>query len=345
MERSSEWYPHLSRSGYLAEVTRALLYIRDTCASGRLSIRNGERFGLVHLYFNTARLVHIAGNKGDGEVILNDLLTWSKGSVRFDTALMVDRESITWQQVQLFSRWLAFLELRGIMQGIPRAHLDGLVQSLTANLPRRPIALPEEIEHYEENEEVALLRQWQRLNEGVHHLVERSITDEQRQQLLQASQRVNGIVHQASDVTQELAKRAAKATREGAHQVAEVAQEAARQGALCAEDMVRQAFNQDRRQQFIESTQRTVESVRQAAEVAQEAAWQSALRAEEFVKQTLNEELRQQFMQSVQDTVESVKQAVSQPVSQTVEETLPQRRSPLPPELQAKSIRPMRSFR
>lgn len=345
MERSSEWYPHLTRSGYLAEVTKALTYIRYTCASGRLSIRNGEQFGLVHLYFNRARLVHIAGNKGDGEVILNDLLTWSKGNVRFDAALMVDRDSITWQQAQLFSRWLTFLELRGIMQGIPRAYLDGLVQSLTDNLPKRPIALPEEIKYYEENEEVALLRQWQRLNEGVHYLVERSITDEQRQQLRQVSQRVNDIVQQAGDVTQELAKRAAKATWEGARQVAEVTQEGARQGALRAEDVVRQAFNQDRRQQFIESAQLTVESVMQAAEVAQEAARQSAVRAEEFMKQTLNEELRQQFMLSVQDTVETVKLTVSRPVSQMVEETLPQRRSSLPPELQAKSIRPMRLFR
>jgi hypothetical protein len=223
---------------------------------------NGERFGLAHLYFKQARLIHVTGDKCDGEVILNDLLTWTKGSVRFDAAMTVDYETITWQQAQIFTRWLAFLEMRGIMQGIPRARLNGLVQSLTANLPGQPIALPEEVEHYEENEEMALLRQWQRLNEGVHHLIDRSITEEQRQQLRQVSQRMNSVMQQAGDITQELAKRAARATQEGMRQVAEVAQKAARQSARRAEEVIRQAFDQDRRQQFMQSMQDTVETVK-----------------------------------------------------------------------------------
>src|SRR5437667_3688103 len=153
MENASDLYPHTSRPGYLAEVTRALLSIRDTCASGRLSIRNAERLGLVHLYFNQARLIHIIGDKCDGEIMLNDLLTWTKGIVRFDSAIIVNYDTINWQQAQLFSRWLSFLEMRGIMQGIPGAHLDGLAQSLTAHLPREPIALPLEVEQSEEHKE------------------------------------------------------------------------------------------------------------------------------------------------------------------------------------------------
>jgi hypothetical protein len=344
MERTSDLRPHASRPGYLAEVTMALLHIRDSRASGRLSIRNTERFALAHLYFKQACLIHVTGNICDGEVVLNDLLTWTKGCARFDPAIMVDYETITWQQAQLFTRWLAFLEMRGIMQGIPRARLDGLMQSLTAHLPGEPIALPKEVEQHEEDEEAALLRQWQRLNEGVHYLIERSLTEERRRQLRQVSQHVNGLVHQAGDVTQEMAKRAAKVTQEGLLQAAEVAQEGALQSALRAEEIVRQAFNEDRRQQFLLSSQRTVESVRQAAEAAQEAARQSALRAEEFMRQTLNEERRQQIIQSMQDTVETVKLTVAQSVSQTVEETLSQNGSPLPPELRARSIRPMRSF-
>lgn len=295
MEHSPDLHLHVSRPGYLAEVTMDLLYIRDVRASGRLSIRNGERFGLVHLYFSQARLIHITGDKHNGEMILNDLLTWTKGSVRLDPAMVVDYESVTWQQAQIFARWLTFLEMRGIMQGIPRARLNGLAQSLTTNLPAEPITLPEEVERYEESEEIALSRQWQRLNEGVHHLIERSVTEEQRQQLRQVSQRVNGVVHQAGDVTQDLAKRAVRVTREG---------------------------------------------VRQAAEVAQEAARQSTQRAEEMVKQALNQDRRQQFIQSVQETVESVKQTVNQ----RVDDALSQNGSRLPPELQAKSVRPMRSF-
>jgi hypothetical protein len=340
MEHAPDLHPHVSRPGYLAEVTIALLYIREMYASGRLSIRNGERFGLVHLYFSQAQLIHITGDKRDGEIILNDLLTWTKGAVRFDPAMVVDYETVTWQQAQIFARWLAFLEMRGIMQGIPRARLNGLVQSLTANLPVERIVLPEEVEYYEESEEIALSRQWQRLNEGVHHLIERSVPEEQRQQLRQVSQRVNGVVQQAGDITQELTKRAARATQEGVRQAAEVAHEAARQSAQRAEEIVKQALNQERRQQFIESTQRTVESVKQAAEAAQEAARQHAMRAEEFMRQTFNEDRRQQFIQSVQETVESVKQTVNQ----RVDDALSQNGSRLPPELQAKSVRPMRPF-
>lgn len=270
MEHTPDLYSHAARPGFLAEVTLALLYIRDARATGRLSIRNAERFGLAHLYFNAARLIHVAGDKRDGETILNDLLTWSRGSVRLDAALLVNYETVTWQQAQIFARWLAFLEMRGAMHGIPRARLDGFVHSFTASLPRQPIALPEEIEYYDKHEEVALAGQWQRLNEGVQHLIERTVTEEQRRQLRQVSQRVNGVVQQAGDMTQELAKRAFKAS-----------QEAARKGALRAEALVREALNQERRQQFMQSTQRTVESVRQVAEAAQDVARQSALRADQ----------------------------------------------------------------
>ena len=281
MERTSDLHPHAARPGFLAEVTLALLYIRDTRATGRISIRNAERFGLAHLYFNAARLIHIAGDKRSGEAILNDLLTWSRGSVRFDAALLVNYETVTWQQAQIFARWLAFLEMRGAMHGIPRARLNGFVHSFTASLPMQPIALPEEIEYYDKHEEVALARQWQRLNEGVQHLIERTVAEEQRQQLKQVSQRVNGVVQQAGDVTQELAKRAFKVTQEGVRYAAGAAQEAARQRALQAEELVREALNQEHRQQFMQSTQRTVESVRQVAEAAQDVARQRALRADQ----------------------------------------------------------------
>ncbi len=343
MEYTSKLYPQMSRPGYLAEVTLALLHIRDARVSGRLSVRNAERFGLVHLYFNQARLIHITGAKCDGEVMLNDLLTWTKGSVRFDPAVEVYYETLTWQQAQLFTRWLTFLEMRGIMHGIPRTRLDGFAYSMSAHLPREPIALPKEVEQHEEHEET-LIHQWQHLNEGIHHLVERALTEEQREQLRQVSHRMNGLMHQASDVTQDLAKRAAKATQEGLFQAAEVAQEAARQSVQRTEGVVRQAFNQDHRQKLLESTQHTVDSIRQAAEIAQETARQSARRAEDFIRQKLNEDRRQQIIQSMQDTVETVKLTVSQSVSQTVDDTQSQNGSPLPPELQAMSIRPVRSF-
>src|SRR5437660_1266797 len=45
MQLTPGLYSSTSRPGYLAEVTVALLQIRDTRASGRLSIRNEKRLG------------------------------------------------------------------------------------------------------------------------------------------------------------------------------------------------------------------------------------------------------------------------------------------------------------
>jgi len=230
--------------------------------------------------------------------------------------------------------------MRGIIQGLPGAHLDGLAQSLTAHLPREPIALPLEIEQSEEQGEVALSHQEQRLNAGVRIMIDRSPTEDQGQQLRQFPRRVNDLVHQASNKTQELAKRAVKTTQEGLLQAAELTQEAARQSVLRTEGIVRETFHQDRRQKLFESTQRTVESVIQAAETA----CQSALRAGDFMRQTFNEGRRQQIIQSMQDPAETVKLTVSQSVSETDDDTQSQIGSSLPAELQALSIRPMSSF-
>ena len=69
MERTSDLRMHSSRPGFLAEVTLALLIIRDGRASGRLSLRNAEQFGIAHLYFDEARLIHVTGDKRDAEGI------------------------------------------------------------------------------------------------------------------------------------------------------------------------------------------------------------------------------------------------------------------------------------
>lgn len=253
MEPTPSLYLPVSRPGYLAEVTLALLHIRDLSASGRLSIRNGERFGIAHLYFKEACLVHINGDKGDGEAILNDLLTWSKGIVRFDAALMASYESITWQQAQVFARWLAFLEMRGLMQGIPQMHLAGLVRDLTGHLPGEPIAFPRQIANYENT----LAHQQLRLGDDLHQLIECAVPEEQRQQLQQVTKRVG-------DISFDLARRAVSATWHGLRQIGEATSEAAKQGIVYADEMVRHTFDKDRRQQIIQSTQKSVESTRQA---------------------------------------------------------------------------------
>ena len=182
MEQSFDPRMQSSRPGFLAEVTLVLLLIRDRRASGRLSLRNAEQFGIVHLYFNEARLIHVTGGKCDAEAMLTDLLSWTKGSARFDSGMVVTFESLTWQQAQVFGRWLAYLEMRGIMQGIAQERLEGLARELVLLLPGEPIALPQEVEYREEYEAEARARQWQRINEGTRQLVERTLSDEQREQ-------------------------------------------------------------------------------------------------------------------------------------------------------------------
>ncbi|HJT57249.1 MAG TPA: DUF4388 domain-containing protein [Ktedonobacteraceae bacterium] len=252
MEPTPSPYLPVSRPGYLAEVTLALLHIRDLSASGRLSIRNGERFGIAHLYFKEACLVHINGDKGDGEAILNDLLTWSKGAVRFDAALTVSYESITWQQAQIFTRWLAFLEMRGLMYGIPQMRLDRFVRDLTEHLPGEPIAFPLQIANYED----ALAHQRLSLGDDLQRFIERAVPEEQRQHLQQVTKRVG-------DISFDLAKRAVSATWQGLRQIGEATSEAAKQSIIYADEMMRHTFDKDRHQQIIQSTQKSVESVKQ----------------------------------------------------------------------------------
>ena len=172
-----------SRPGYLAEVTQALMHIRDTNASGRLSIRNSGQFGLAHLYFKRARLVHVTGDKHDGDEVLSELLSWSKGSMRFDSAVVPEYEDLTWQQASIFGRWLSFLELRGVVQGIPQARVNGLARRLTASLPQQPVALPDEIEHYEDYEAIAGARQWKHISGSIIQFFSRTLPPERRQQI------------------------------------------------------------------------------------------------------------------------------------------------------------------
>lgn len=300
MEQSFDSRMHSSRPGFLAEVTLVLLLIRDRRASGRLSLRNAEQFGIVHLYFNEARLIHVTGGKRDAEAMLADLLSWTKGSARFDSGMLVTFESLTWQQAQVFGRWLAFLEMRGIMQGIAQERLEGLARDLVLPLPGEPIALPQEVEYREEYEAEARARQWQRINEGTRQFVERTLSDEQREQLKQLAHGVQQVVTQAGEATQELARRASRATQEGLQRavesMVEATQDAARQGTHYAGEVVRQALSQEHRQQVLQSTQRTVETVKQS-------------------------------------------------VGQKVEQAISQATTPLPPELQARSIRARSMFR
>ena len=90
----------------------------------------------------------------------NDLLSWSKGNIRSDAASTVEYADVSLQQAQIFARWLSFLEIAC------HPPLKWFVHSLTGSLPGQPLALPQEVKHYEEYSETEGVRQWQRIAKG-----------------------------------------------------------------------------------------------------------------------------------------------------------------------------------
>lgn len=250
MKNASNVSSQFPRLDYFAEVALALLHIRDTRASGRLSLRNNERIGLAHLYFKDARLVHLAGDRKDGEDILKDLLTWSKGSVRFDPGMSVHHGNVVWQHVEIFAQWLSLVEMRGVVHGIPRARLHGLMQHLTAHLPHRPIALPPAVERYGERRESQFVQRSVLLGREVQQFVERLHLREQYGQIADAShsavQHTGEMLQQTGVVVQALTKRVTKLTQEGVAQAMGIAQSKARQMAQRAEEVLAERVRKDR---------------------------------------------------------------------------------------------------
>ncbi|GHO43071.1 hypothetical protein KSX_12340 [Ktedonospora formicarum] len=116
-----------------------LIGIRDRRSTGRLSIRSCDRHGLVHFYFQNACLMHVMGDRCDGDALLNDLLGWRKANLRFDPDVFAPYEDVTWQQAELFTRWLGLLEVHGETYNVPPEVIGGLTKSLTSHLPLRPL--------------------------------------------------------------------------------------------------------------------------------------------------------------------------------------------------------------
>lgn len=78
----------------LSALAKVVAASRGRGLVARLVVRNGERFGLLHLYFEQGRLVHVEGHLGDPMRSLGDLSTWRQGSVRQDTAAIAGQTLI-----------------------------------------------------------------------------------------------------------------------------------------------------------------------------------------------------------------------------------------------------------
>lgn len=178
-----------------------LIGIRDQRSTGRLSIRSCDRHGLVHFYFQNACLVHVMGDRRDGEALLNDLLGWRKANVRFDPDVFAPYEDVTWQQAELFTRWLGLLEVHGETYNVPPQVIGGLTKSLSAHLPLRPLGG----EFYPESElETSGL--WKIVKTDLLVDLPEEMEAEQLP-ITQVLPRIGGIVAQAARISQNIARR------------------------------------------------------------------------------------------------------------------------------------------
>jgi hypothetical protein len=84
-------------------------------AFGRLSLRSSERLSIAQLYFRAGKLVHVAGNRGDVQSILDELQHWTEGVVRFERGVTTQEVTLSDMHEQLFSDALASLQQRKVV--------------------------------------------------------------------------------------------------------------------------------------------------------------------------------------------------------------------------------------
>src|SRR5215469_17797989 len=104
----------------------------------RLVLRNTERFGLIHLYFEHGHLVQVQGHKEGPLKSFADLATWSQGTIRQDDiALGAEKRGINPGLEEGLDSTLLQLESRGVVQAPPSSRPS---RSFQAETP--PYALP-----------------------------------------------------------------------------------------------------------------------------------------------------------------------------------------------------------
>lgn len=128
--------------GSLWDLTLIILMIRRSRSIGRLTLRNSDRIGVAHLYFQGGKLVHVVGSCGDVEVTLQDLRGWTHAMVRFERGSSVTNTLLTKEQTQSFEELLEHYQTMGLTAPpeVPRV-VEGDVISKT---PGEPLLTPQE---------------------------------------------------------------------------------------------------------------------------------------------------------------------------------------------------------
>ena len=114
--------------GPLGELVHIVRHIQRMRAFGRLSLRNTEWLGIIHLYYRAGKLVHIVGNRGDARLILQELHLWRKGLVRFERGATTREVTLNDEHEQLFEEVLMQLYERGIVTISPKTELPRVIE-------------------------------------------------------------------------------------------------------------------------------------------------------------------------------------------------------------------------
>lgn len=112
----------MEHSNQLPRLPADIAAIRSQNQTVRLVLRNTERFGVIHLYFERGRLVQVQGHKENPIKSFADLATWNQGALRQDeVSTGMDNAGINPLLDQALDSTLQQLESRGVVQPLPAA--------------------------------------------------------------------------------------------------------------------------------------------------------------------------------------------------------------------------------
>ena len=142
-----------SWQGSLQDLANIVQQVRRMRTFGRLTLRNPERFSIVHLYFRAGKLAQVVGNRGDAHFILNELRTWKQAYLHFNRGVTTDDEIIG-------SEYERFLD-----EVLVHLHQQGLVM-----LPQLPKIIDSHVVAVNEGQRLIAPWEWQVLIEGTRRV-------------------------------------------------------------------------------------------------------------------------------------------------------------------------------
>src|SRR5215831_10458281 len=116
----------------LSRLSIDITTVRTKSQTLRLVLRNTERFGLIHLYFERGHLVQVQGHKEGPLKSFADLSTWTQGTIRQDeVALGAEKRGVNPGLEEGLDSTLLQLESRGVVQAPPTSRPSRSYQAET----------------------------------------------------------------------------------------------------------------------------------------------------------------------------------------------------------------------